>query len=265
MQIVPTPASTHMKQQIKNEAMKNIDDLSLHKKNKRHGKPVTLDKELETKLQDTNEQFQTSLFYLFLLNFIKSIIKIIYFIKLNSLQFYYFIYFNLNLNDPKSLNNSEDLLFTDTSSSESIVLSVPRHVCVILNEHLTDNDIICKTFSAIIDSLSNYGVETITFYKFESLSGIVKETIIDKYQQKDLNNNNSVDKNGLRNRKQDKTENNKQQKRSVNINFMSNGQGGRGLLVKACKNIAVKVKNSSLKMSEIDQDLIETHVLGKFY
>lgn len=44
---------------------------------------------------------------------------------------------------------------------------------------------------------------------------------------------------------------------------MCNDQGGRDILVNVCKNIATKVQNEQIKLTEIDQNLVDTHVLGK--
>jgi undecaprenyl pyrophosphate synthase len=55
-----------------------------------------------------------------------------------------------------------------------------------------------------------------------------------------------------------------ERKTKLKINFLSVEQGGKSILVNACKNIAAKVKTELLRSSDIEQQLVDNHVLGEF-
>lgn len=150
------------------------------------------DKSKISLVPNQSEKFKPNLFYLFLLNLIKFVLKCIIQIKISSLQFYYFLYFNFTPQKYKNWLYTNELQVYDSNNEKTISLDIPKHVCVILNENLNNNNSICNTFNTIIDSLSMYGVETITFYRFDPISSQVKEVLYKNYLNKDSNNN-SVD------------------------------------------------------------------------
>ena len=136
--------------------------------------------------------------------------------------------------------------------------------CILYIKHLIN------MLSTIVDSLSIYGTETITFYQFSPFSSLVKDVINVKYTLKDRNNNDERNEikqsNGIRKRnthnEKDKCEN---ANKSLNLHFLSNEQGGNSILVNACKNIATRVMNNKIDLKEINQDLIDSQVIGIYF
>ncbi len=48
----------------------------------------------------------------------------------------------------------------------------------------------------------------------------------------------------------------------ININFFSYAEGGRNVLVKTCKEIALNVKKNDLNLNEINTALVDSQILG---
>lgn len=72
----------------------------------------------------------------------------------------------------------------------------------------------------------------------------MKEKLESKYEINDLNNNK-----------------NKIQK--INLNFMTYEQGGRSILLNACKAIAEQVKLTKLEIKDVNRDLVDDYVTSK--
>lgn len=173
--------------------------------------------------------------YLFILKFILNLIKF-YLLFKNYLKYLYYIV-HLAINR---------WTHTDTyyyfKQLKLLNVQIPKHVCVVCNEEL-DNWATIKLYCTIIDCLSIYEVETITFYQFGSTSSKVKQHINDKYFVKDKNNNFGAKKN-------------------ANINFLSSESGGNYAVVNACKSIASKIMNNQIELGEVNQDLVNSQVIG---
>jgi len=101
----------------------------------------------------------------------------------------------------------------------------------------------------------------------------VKERLINEFHDIDLNNNtkneiNTLNNENLKNRFESKSTNHhhineSSSKQNLKLNFLSyaNG-GGKDIIVKTCKKISNKIRQDQLKLSDLNQDFIDTQILG---
>lgn len=267
----------HLESQIQTECINDLGSSNKSQTNSpnynKNIKPDDNDQDY-LKLYESNEKIcdqksPNNLAYSTILFLIKFFINFCYFIKLSLVHLYYvmfFLYEKLKYNDKKL---DMDKIKTYAAQFKSMGIQIPKHVCIILNQNVTNENTVIEILSTIVDSLSIYGTETITFYQFTPFSTFVKDVINVKYSIKDGNNNderNEINQpNGLRKRNAQIEENKfEYAKRNLNLHFLSNEQGGNSILVSACKNIATRVMNNQIDLKEINQDLIDSQVIGIF-
>ena len=143
------------------------------------------------------------------------------YISVNVLKIIYLCKISINTNNSNNNNNNQKLDF-------------PKHVLVILNENINDDQNILRTFDTIAQFFfSSASNTTVTFYQFKDISTKVKDNLLLKYK--------------------------------VNIQFYSYSQIGRGLFKQTCRNIASNVLNENLKLSDVNKDLIDNYFTGFFY
>lgn len=180
--------------------------------------------------------------YSLILKFILFMIKFHLYLKINLIYLYYSICLAIDR------WSDADYHFIEFYSNKfkQMSIQIPKHVCVITNDDLSESKAI-SLFCTIIDSLSVYGVEAITFYQFKSISSNIKNCLNKKYFLRDENNNFS-----------------KNYKKNFNINFLSIESGGNCLVANACKSIATKILNNQIELQDVSQDLVDSQVIGNF-
>lgn len=229
--------------QIKNEYFSiDSDKLSLRSRKKSHKtnendylKPN--EKDTKPKKNEHNHPI-----YSLILKFILFMIKFYFLLKINLICLYY----TIRLAIDSWTDGDHGRIEFYSNQFKQMNIQIPKHVCVITNDKLNESKTI-NLFCTIIDSLSVYGVEAITFYQFNSISTKIKNYLNEKYLSKDENNNLS-----------------KNLKKKFNINYLSIESGGNCLVVNACKSIAKKVLNNQIELKDVSQDLVDSQVIGKF-
>jgi len=169
-----------------------------------------------------NYQFNINLafFYKLILDFILNCILLYRYISVNVLKIIYLCKISINTNNSNNNNNQK--------------LDFPKHVLVILNENINNDQHILRTFDTIAQFFfSSASNTTVTFYQFKDIATEVKENLLLKYK--------------------------------VNIQFYSYSQIGRGLFKQTCRNIASDVLNENLKLSDVNKDLIDNYFTGYFF
>lgn len=130
---------------------------------------------------NNNKKFATDrnfFIYKYLLQFVLIAIQFYLFIRMQLLRVYYYL---------KDFESSGELsLKTDMA---------PKHVCVILNEFVSDRRLLIDKFSLIVGRMANGGTRQVVFYAFEQpFDAHVRQTLLDKFSTAELvidKNNNS--------------------------------------------------------------------------
>ncbi|CAF0718237.1 unnamed protein product [Brachionus calyciflorus] len=264
----------HLKTQIHNECLNDLASTIKNRKSPETNNKNSINDGDYIKLYETssekslgqNDQSHKNPFYSTTLFLIQFLINSYFYLKINIIHLYFTLYFLCeNIKFLISKNNAELETLKINSYLEqfkTIGIQIPKHVCVILNQDLSNDSKVKDLFSTIINSLSIYGVETITFYKFNEINPTVKDAINHEFFTRDENNN-GKDKTeqDLRYRKSKSEELSLNSKKKFNINFFSNENGGNGVLVNACKNIANRVLNNQIDLKDINQDLVDSQVI----
>jgi hypothetical protein len=231
-------------------------------------------------------------FYSFLLNFVTYIVLFVCAFKELTLRLAYFIRFQFeqakiafksSLDRAERASKRDDIDRNSSSNNTNeaknqAALSVPKHVCVVLNEHIESVDSLYETLKSIADYFASFSqVEQLTFYQFNPFPSEIKERISNEFKQTDANNNQLVINakcsmsinDGLKNRANRGSSKSTQvvfeTQSKIELNFLNYENAGRCVLVDACKNIAKRVKSEQLKVQEITQDLVDTQILGYFF
>ncbi|RNA42729.1 dehydrodolichyl diphosphate syntase complex subunit NUS1 [Brachionus plicatilis] len=187
--------------------------------------------------QRSEQQEHKNPIYSSILAIILYMIKFYLLLKINMLHLYY----EACLAIDRWSNTDNQCIEHYFNQLKVMDAQIPRHVCVVSNENLT-NETKISLYSNVIDSLSVYGVEAITFYQFSSISIKVKEYLKEKYLSRDENNNSTKQKN-------------------VNVNFLSIESGGNCVVVSACKSIASKIIHNQIELNNVSQDLVNSQVI----
>jgi dehydrodolichyl diphosphate syntase complex subunit NUS1 len=210
-------------------------------------------------------------FYKFLLNLTLFLLVLSQTFKVYFLQLSYAIlikYERMKLyfaNKDQLLNSNRNEQFLKLAKDRR--LQSPTHVCVILNEQIGDVRIILKTFHFIAEFLDACGVKYLTFYKFDGIPSEVRDELNFEFEEtapKDLNNNikSLIKSESLKNRLNNNNNNNNRLKQGLKLNFLSYSHGGgKDILVQTCQKISKNIQNDQIKLSDINQDFIDTQII----
>lgn len=168
------------------------------------------------------------------------------------------------------------------------LVHVPSHVCVIFNEFGVKHEY--DLFECISKVMSANEVKMLSFYSFKDIPNDIKSQILSRFQVRpDENNNNATEpckidndfkyNEAVINNHKVKVTNPKNEEAetrgthaaargttmTTKIRFLSfDANGGQSVLAKVARNMATKVNEDLMSLGEINQEMIETHIIEAF-